>query len=125
MPTEKQINANRQNSLKSTGPKTPAGKSVASQNSLKHGLLTNQSTIPGESKADFQLHRDQIFSEYDPSGPTETFLTERIVLLSWRLQRVNRLQTAAAHNPALYNRYVATERFMGHTFTMPPKSGPR
>ena len=30
--------ANRRNSLKSTGPKSPAGKTIAARNSLRHGL---------------------------------------------------------------------------------------
>ena len=98
MSTQKQIDANRQNAQKSTGPKTPEGKSAVAQNGIKHGLLARQSTIPGESQAEFDLYHQQVFAQYDPSGPIETVLTERIVTLSWRLRRINRLQTAAVNS---------------------------
>src|SRR5438132_62932 len=38
MATEKQIEANRQNAQKSTGPKSDEGKEQSRANSLKHGL---------------------------------------------------------------------------------------
>lgn len=38
MATEKQIAANRANALRSTGPKTAAGRKRSSQNAFKHGL---------------------------------------------------------------------------------------
>ncbi|MHC4445109.1 MAG: hypothetical protein ACYTA5_21125 [Planctomycetota bacterium] len=43
--SEKQLQANRQNAKKSTGPKTPEGKARSSQNALKHGLLARQILI--------------------------------------------------------------------------------
>ena len=38
MATERQIAANRANALRSTGPKTAAGKSKSSRNAYRHGL---------------------------------------------------------------------------------------
>ena len=97
MATEKQINANRKNSLKSTGPNTPEGKAAVSQNSIKHGLTTRQNIIKGEFAADFDLHRDQLFEQFKPSDPLENHLVQRIVILSWRLKRANRALTAAVN----------------------------
>jgi hypothetical protein len=48
MGSDKQIRANRRNARKSTGPKTPEGKSVVSHNALKHGLLSQQILLPDE-----------------------------------------------------------------------------
>ncbi len=98
MTTPRQLHANRQNALKSTGPKTPEGKSTASQNSFKHGLLTSQNIIKGESQAEFDLHRDQIYEEYEPVGPIEKHLVQRIITLTWRLKRAIRAQTAALNS---------------------------
>ena len=38
MVSEKQLSANRQNALRSTGPQTIDGKTKASKNAIKHGL---------------------------------------------------------------------------------------
>jgi hypothetical protein len=46
MATEKQINANRKNAQKSTGPKTAEGKAAVSQNAVKHGLFTRPFSMP-------------------------------------------------------------------------------
>jgi hypothetical protein len=88
MATDAQILANRQNAQKSTGPRTPDGKAVASQNSLKHGLLTRQDVISTESQVDFDLYRNQLIDELAPATPMESILAERIVSLSWRLKRI-------------------------------------
>ena len=53
MSTIAQIFANRQNSKKSTEPKTDEGKAAVSQNAIKHGLFTD-SVIKGENPADYE-----------------------------------------------------------------------
>jgi hypothetical protein len=40
--SEKQVQANRQNVLKSTGPKTLEGKAAVRHNAVKHGLLAKE-----------------------------------------------------------------------------------
>jgi hypothetical protein len=46
------IDANRRNSLKSTGPKTPEGLAKSSMNALKHGMRSmKQALLQGESYA--------------------------------------------------------------------------
>jgi hypothetical protein len=91
MSTEKQINANRQNAQKSTGPKSDEGKAAVSQNAVKHGLFA-QSVIKGENEADYEAFHDKIVAEIKPVGPTEILLAERIVSLWWRLERAEHIQ---------------------------------
>jgi hypothetical protein len=51
--TEKQIAANRANALRSTGPKTLAGRLKSSRNAYRHGLSLSMTTDPSTiDKAD-------------------------------------------------------------------------
>jgi len=93
MATESQILANRRNAQKSTGPRTRKGRAIVSKNAVKHGLLARQNVISTEKQADFNLNRDRILTELAPESPMESILADRIVILSWRLQRTVRIQT--------------------------------
>ena len=88
MSTEAKIIANRRNAQKSTGPRTREGKAAASKNSTKHGLSASQAVISSEKQADFCLERERILSELAPGSPMESMLAERIVIHSWRLNRI-------------------------------------
>jgi len=92
MSTQAKILANRLNAQKSTGPNTPHGKAVVSQNALKHGLSARHDVITTESQPDFDLHRDALLAELAPIGPMESILADRIVSLSWRLKRADLIQ---------------------------------
>jgi len=95
MATEAQVVANRRNAEKSTGPRTPEGKAVVSQNAVKHGLLAQADVIRGEDREEFELYREELFWELNPLGTMESRLAERIVSLAWRLRRAERLQNEA------------------------------
>ena len=95
MATAAQIQANRLNAQKSTGPRTPEGKERASQNAFRHGLLAREAVIQGEDPEEFELYRARMLEELAPAGPVEAMLAERIVGLSWRLRRAERLQNVA------------------------------
>lgn len=93
MVSTKQLAANRRNAQKSTGPKTPQGKSATAQNALKHGLRSNRILIASDNPAEFAAHHTALLEEYQPVGPMETILTERIIQLTWRLFRIARIQS--------------------------------
>ena len=95
MTSEAQVVANRCNAAKSTGPRTPEGKAAVSQNAVKHGLLARQAVIVGEDPAEYEFYRDQMVGELGPAGLVESMLAERVVSLSWRLRRAERLQNEA------------------------------
>jgi hypothetical protein len=95
MATEAQILANRLNAQKSTGPQTPQGKEIVSQNAVVHGLTAVNDIISTESSTEFELFRDQMLDELSPQSPVESMLAERIVSLSWRLRRTGRIQNQA------------------------------
>jgi hypothetical protein len=93
--SEKQLIANRNNAQSSTGPRTGKGKTAVAQNAIKHGLRTDKIVIDSESQLDFDHHQAQMLAELAPQGHTESILVQRIVELTWRLQRANRFRTAA------------------------------
>jgi hypothetical protein len=95
MASAAQIQANRLNARKSTGPRTPAGKERASRNAFKHGLLAREAVIRGEDPEEFERYREGMIEALAPAGPVEAMLAERVVGLSWRLRRAERLQNAA------------------------------
>ena len=92
MTSQTQVSANRRNAGKSTGPRTTQGKAVVAQNAIKHGLLARRNLITGEDPQEFDLLRQEILGELTPLGRMETVLAERVVSLTWRIQRAERLQ---------------------------------
>jgi hypothetical protein len=91
MATKLQNDANRENAKKSTGPKTKEGKSESSKNATTHGLTASYDVICTESQADFDKHHDEMFEDFNPIGPMQKRLADRIVSLSWRLKRAEQL----------------------------------
>lgn len=104
MATEAQVNANRANAQKSTGPRTPEGKAVVSQNAVTHGFLARETVIQGEDPGEFEFYRDRMLGELAPAGDAEIEMAQRAVGLAWRLRRAQRLQTEAFD--ALYEKMV-------------------
>jgi len=92
MATEAQVAANRLNAARSTGPRTAQGQAIVAQNAIKHGVFAHQDVILGEDREVYESRRRRLLAELQPVGEMEALLAQRIVSLSWRLQRVERLQ---------------------------------
>jgi hypothetical protein len=90
---DKQGRANRQNALKSTGPKTPDGKSAVRHNAMKHGLLSREVLLPGEDEEALNELREELTAHLQPVGRLEKMLVDRIIAAYWRLQRLGRVET--------------------------------
>ena len=93
MTTTRQAEANRLNALKSTGPRTPAGKAVVAHNATKHGLLSRESLVKGESEADLVDFGKRLRAQLAPVGELELLLVDRIVSTAWRLRRLVAVET--------------------------------
>ena len=63
MATIKQINANKKNAKKSTGPKTNLGKIKSSQNAIKHGLNAEKFVVIGENINDLNVIKTRLTDE--------------------------------------------------------------
>jgi hypothetical protein len=94
MPSQAQIDANRKNAQRSTGPRTPEGKSRVRFNALKDGVTAKSPVIPGEDPAEFQARIDTWTKDLAPSNSVESFLVEHAVRTSWQLDRIDRAHAA-------------------------------
>lgn len=90
----KQIEANRRNAAKSTGPATPRAKVLVSQNARKHGVLARQTLIPGEDAEELTELETGLAERLRPAGPLEGELFGEIVTGFWRLRRLRRAEAA-------------------------------
>jgi len=92
MASKKQIEANKRNALKSTGPKTPEGKASAHLNSTTHGLLSQEILLPGEDGEALKELGERLRAELQPVGEMESLLVEKIIDATWRLRRLSRVE---------------------------------
>jgi hypothetical protein len=92
MATQAQILANRRNAQKSTGPRTAEGKGVSAKNATKHGFFAQSDVVISEDQGDFDAFCDEMLAELAPVGVMESVLARRIVSLTWRLRRTERMQ---------------------------------
>jgi len=88
MMSDKQREANRNNALLSTGPKTEEGVLACKGNALRHGLRSLQTVVPGEDPNEWEAHLNAVLEELSPQGAVETALAEQIAAKLWRLGRV-------------------------------------
>ena len=93
MTSDKKAEANRQNALKSTGPRTPEGKSAVRLNALRHGLRAEEILLAGENGEALRGLDEHVRAELQPVGELENLLVDRIVAAYWRLRRVGRVET--------------------------------
>ena len=93
MTSDKQIQANRRNALKSTGPKTPEEKAAVRLNANKHGLRSQKVLLPGEDEPALEELDENLRAELQPVGELENLLVDGIVAAHWRLRRLRRVET--------------------------------
>lgn len=93
MTTIAKMKANQRNALKSTGPKTPAGKSIAARNAMKHGLLSREVLLWEEDRSAFRALAVSLCETLQPEGALEILLVDRIVAAVWRLRRIQVIET--------------------------------
>lgn len=93
MTSLKQIEANRLNARKSTGPRTEEGKQQSRQNALRHGLTAETVITTLENAADYQVFEATIYAEYQPRTATSRELVARLASVLWRLRRSTSIET--------------------------------
>jgi len=94
MSSQSQIDANRINAQKSTGPRTPEGKARSRRNGLLHGLTAKTCMLDGEDPEGLTDLEDAIREKYDPQDTEEDFLVERMAKARCRYNRIMPLEAA-------------------------------
>src|SRR2546425_8570431 len=92
MPTEAQINANRLNAQKSTGPTSPEGKARSALNALKSGIDAWSHIIPGEDPAELETLTEQFLLHYRPADPVQLSLVDTLISTEWIQRRLRRIE---------------------------------
>ena len=87
MSSLKQIEANRRNALKSTGPASTEGKDRSRCNAVRHGLTAETIIADLEDAEDYQAFEAAIIADYDAQTAVERELVLRLASVLWRLRR--------------------------------------
>ena len=93
MTSHRQIEANRRNARKSTGPLTEEGQRRSRCNAIRHGLTAETVIGALEDAKDYQAFEAAIIADYDAQSAVERELVLRLASLLWRLRRASTMET--------------------------------
>jgi hypothetical protein len=93
MTSFRQIEANRRNAHKSTGPVTEEGKQRSRCNAVRHGLTAETVIGALEDAEDYKAFEAAIIADYDAQSAVERELVLRLASLFWRLRRATTMET--------------------------------
>ncbi|MDZ4796533.1 MAG: hypothetical protein SGI92_00115 [Bryobacteraceae bacterium] len=95
--SQKQIEANRRNAEKSTGPKTAEGRQASRANATTHGLTAKTTIyrpVRNENPQEFEAFRDALIADYKPANFREMLTIEMIAAAYKRIQRAEAWEAA-------------------------------
>jgi hypothetical protein len=104
MTSFRQIEANRRNACKSTGPVTEEDKQRSRCNAIRDGLTAETVIGALEDAEDYKAFEAAIIADYDAQSAVERELVLRLVSLLWRLRRATTMETGLFEIQADYLR---------------------
>ena len=110
MTSFRQIEANRRNAHKSTGPTTEEGKQRSRCNAVRHGLTAETVIGALEDAEDYKAFEAAIIADYDAQSAVERELVLRLASLLWRLRRATTMETGLFEIQADYLREFRQDR---------------
>src|SRR5262249_62182501 len=121
MTSYRQIEAKRRNALKSTGPRTEAGKEISRCNAVRHGLTAETVIDALEDAEDYTEFERAITADYDAQSAVERELVLRLASLLWRLRRATMMETGLFDlvSPPLRGQGPNSPLISGSTGVMP------
>ena len=93
MSSLRQIEANRRNAQKSTGPTSATGKAVSSMNALKTGIYAKSLVLPSEKLADLEQLIDEYYQSHNPTTPEARSLVDDLIYGEWLKRRLRAAET--------------------------------
>jgi hypothetical protein len=92
MSSQAQLDANRLNSQKSTGPTSPEGKAVSALNALKSGIHAYSEIIKHEDPAELAALTAGFLLDFHPIGHNQLALVDTLVSAEWTQRRLRRVE---------------------------------
>ena len=93
MTSFRQIEANRRNATRSTGPTTESGKERSRRNAVRHGLCAETVVEIVEDVDDYRGFEASVISDYDAQTAVQRELVLRLASPLWRLRRIISIET--------------------------------
>jgi len=90
--SDRQLDANRANALKSTGPRTPDGKQNSAHNAWKHGITASSVILTTEDQAIFDEIRKGYYQRLVPVDIMECDLVDDMVHVRWQIRRIRGIE---------------------------------
>ena len=103
MVSQRQLEANRANAKRSTGPKSVSGKARSRLNRITHGLTARQLVVGAEKPEDFDALREALFADLEPNGALQCELVDEIARFQWRLRRIPVLEADLLNRVTIKN----------------------
>jgi hypothetical protein len=117
MISQRKLEANRRNAAKSTGPRTAEGKAKVRFNAVTHGLTSTTVVLPHEDEQAYQHRLEAWTGELKAPGELGQYLIERVVRISWQLDRADTFERAR-----LARRIQEAPRLFGASHTEPAET---
>ena len=93
MSSRRQIEANRRNAQKSTGPTSVTGKAASSMNALKSGIHAKSLILPSEKLADLEQLIEDYYQRHNPDSPEARLYLDEVIHCEWLLRRYRTAET--------------------------------
>src|SRR5258708_1007642 len=93
MSTLRQIEANRRNAQKSTGPTSVTGKAASSMNALKTGIHAKSLVLPSENQAELEELIEDCYQSLRPTTPEARIFVDEFIYCEWSLRRLRAAET--------------------------------
>jgi hypothetical protein len=110
MASQAQIEANRRNALRSTGPVSPAGRAKSAQNARRHGMRSEREKLGREESIAFESRHIRWTATYAPETDTEEFLVQANVFVASEMERSKSAYLECAQSHVDKAEYAEIER---------------